>query len=42
MKSALPNVGTEMSLHVIAYNLKRLINILGVKGTMKAMRPLGA
>ncbi|MFQ5645195.1 MAG: IS1182 family transposase [Thiogranum sp.] len=26
----LPNVQTEMSLHVLAYNLKRAINILGV------------
>ncbi len=38
----LPNVGTEMSLHVIAYNLKRLIGILGFARTMKAMRLLGA
>ena len=26
----LPNVQTEMSLHVLAYNLKRAINVLGV------------
>jgi predicted RNA binding protein YcfA (HicA-like mRNA interferase family) len=26
----LPNVQTEMSLHVLAYNLRRAINILGV------------
>jgi len=38
----LPNVGTEMSLHVIAYNLKRLIGILGIARTIKAMRLLGA
>ncbi len=25
----LPNVGTEMSLHVLAYNLRRMISILG-------------
>ena len=25
----LPNVSTEMSLHVLAYNLKRVISILG-------------
>ena len=24
-------VGTEMSLHVLAYNLKRVINIIGVR-----------
>jgi len=38
----LPNVGTEMSLHVLAYNLKRVINILGIAKTMKAMRLVGA
>ncbi len=26
----LPNVQTEMSLHVLAYNLRRAINVLGV------------
>ncbi len=26
----LPNVRAEMSLHVLAYNLRRVINILGV------------
>ncbi len=26
----LPNVQAEMSLHVLAYNLRRAINILGV------------
>jgi hypothetical protein len=36
----LPNVGTEMSLHVPAYNLKRAIAILGVTMLMKAMRGL--
>ncbi|TMH29090.1 MAG: IS1182 family transposase [Betaproteobacteria bacterium] len=38
----LPNVGTEMSLHVLAYNLKRVINILGIAKTMKAIRLVGA
>jgi len=38
----LPRVSTEMSLHVIAYNLKRLIGILGIARTMAAMRLLGA
>ena len=32
-----PKVGTEMSLHVLAYNLKRAIKILGVQPLMKAM-----
>lgn len=34
----LRNVGTEMSLHVLAYNLKRAIAILGAPELMKAMR----
>ena len=34
----LPNVATEMSLQVLAYNLKRVIGILGIARTMKAMR----
>jgi len=38
----LVNVGTEMSLHVLAYNLKRVINILGLARTMKAVRTMGA
>ena len=36
------NVATEMSLHVLAYNLKRVINILGVANLIKAMRLAGA
>ena len=38
----LPNVGTEMSLNVLAYNLTRVLRILGFKKTMKAMRLVGA
>jgi len=34
----LHNVGTEMSLHVLAYNLKRLMVILGAKPLMAAIR----
>ncbi len=34
----LEHVSTEMSLHVLAYNLKRLISILGIAGTMKAIK----
>lgn len=34
----LTGVSTEMSLHVLAYNLKRVIAILGIAKTMKAMR----
>jgi hypothetical protein len=34
----LPRVQTEMSLHVLAYNLKRVLNILGTEPLLKAMR----
>jgi transposase len=34
----LPNVATEMSLHVLAYNMTRVINILGSGPLMAAMR----
>jgi hypothetical protein len=36
MKS-LPRVRTEMSLHVLAYNLKRVMCILGIEAMMRAM-----
>lgn len=38
----LKNVSTEMSLHVLAYNLRRVISILGFARTIKAMRMVGA
>jgi transposase len=38
----LAHVGTEMSLYVLAYNLKRVIKLLGMPKTMQAMRLLGA
>ena len=38
----LKHVSTEMSLHFLAYNLKRVMRILGVAKTMKAMRLVGA
>ena len=34
----LKNVGTEMSLLVLSYNLKRVIKLLGIAKTMKAMK----
>ena len=34
----LKHVGTEMALHVLAYNMKRAISILGVGGLMEAIR----
>lgn len=33
----LKNVATEMSLHVLAYNLRRLINIMGVEALVAAI-----
>ena len=38
----LANVGAEMSLNVLAYNLMRLPRILGFRKAMKAMRLAGA
>lgn len=38
----LVNVGTEMSLHVLAYNLKRVMNILGIVPMIKALNAMGA
>lgn len=38
----LVNVSTEMSLHVLAYNLKRVMQVLGIARTMKAMKLEGA
>ena len=34
----LKNVRTEMSQHVLAYNMKRMISIMGVKPLIEAMR----
>jgi transposase len=34
----LPKVSTEMSLHVLAYNLKRVMKILGIVPLMEAMQ----
>jgi hypothetical protein len=38
LMKTLPNVATEMSLHVLSYNLKRMMNILGPEMLMAAMR----
>ena len=40
LMKGLHNVGTEMSLHVLCYNLKRVINILGVEGLLRALYAL--
>jgi hypothetical protein len=34
----LPKVASEMALHVLAYNMKRVTQILGVCGLMAAMQ----
>jgi len=34
----LKRVSTEMSLHVLAYNLKRVMNILGIKPLIEAIQ----
>ncbi len=33
----LKKVATEMALHVLAYNLKRVMNILGIRPLIAAM-----
>jgi hypothetical protein len=38
LTKTLPRVRTEMSLHVLAYNLKRVMNILGTGPLLAAMR----
>ena len=42
LTKTLAHVGTEMSLQVLAYNLKRVMRILGIAKTMRAMRLVGA
>ena len=34
------NVSTEMSLHVLAYNMKRCINLFGVAALLEAIREM--
>src|SRR3984893_10149832 len=34
----LPKVATEMAMHVLAYNLTRVMNIIGVQPLLAAMR----
>ena len=38
----LPKVATEMALNVLAYNMKRVINIMGADGLLDAMRAIMA
>jgi len=39
LMKTLPKVATEMALHVLAYNLTRVMNIMGIQPLMAAMRP---
>lgn len=38
LMKTLPRVASEMALHVLAYNLTRVMNIVGVKGLIAAVR----
>jgi hypothetical protein len=38
LMKTLPRVASEMALHALAYNLTRVLNIVGVKGLMVAIR----
>jgi transposase len=38
LTKTLARVSTEMSLHVLAYNLKRAMQIVGILPLMQAMR----
>jgi transposase len=38
LMKTLPKVATEMALHVLAYNLTRVMNIMGVRPLLEAMR----
>jgi hypothetical protein len=42
LMKTLKHVGTERSLHVLAYNLRRVMNILGIADMMKAIRMAAA
>ena len=37
MMKRLPKVATEMALHVLAYNLTRVMNIMGIQPLMAAI-----
>ena len=40
LTKTLRRVSTEMSLHVLAYNLKRVMKILGIRALIEAIRRL--
>jgi len=37
LMKTLDHVSTEMSLHVLAYNMKRVINLIGTKKLLEAI-----
>ena len=38
LMKTLPRVAAEMALHVLAYNMTRVLNIMGTKPLIAAMR----
>ena len=42
LTKTLSRASTEMSLHVLAYNLKRVMKIIGIQPPVHAMRGTGA
>jgi transposase len=38
LTKTLPRVASEMALHVLAYNLTRVLNIIGIKPLIAAIR----
>jgi len=38
LMKGLKNVNTEMNLHVLAYNLKRMMSIFGVAGLIELLK----
>ena len=38
LMKTMPRVATEMALHVLAYNLTRMMNIMGVRPLVAAIR----
>jgi hypothetical protein len=38
LMKTLPRVASEMALHVLAYNMTRVISLMGVRPLMAAMR----
>jgi hypothetical protein len=42
LMKGLTNVSTEISLHCLAYNMRRVVSILGIKQLINAMRLMRA